>query len=70
MNVNLTTFYVVFFIYRSSSGMKCAVSGTKRQIAFKNNIPLTLNPTLNLTDSVNRCQHENFLFAILDRNLM
>lgn len=43
--------------YHGSSEMKCSVSGTARlMIAFENNVAPKLNPTLNLTDSVNKSQ--------------
>lgn len=38
--------------------MKCPVSGAKMLTAIKNDVTPALNPSLNLTDSVNKSTHE------------
>ncbi len=55
MNVNVEIFFNTgYCTYHGSSEMKCPMSRAKKL----NNIPPALNPTLNLSDSVNKTKFE------------
>ncbi len=58
MNVYLETIYsICCCTYKSNSEIKCPLSGDKRIMHLYLHVP-TLNPTLNLTDSINKRRHE------------
>ncbi len=58
MNVYLETIdSICCCTYKSNSEIKCPLSGDKRIMHLYLHVP-TLNPTLNLTDSINKRRHE------------